>query len=64
MKHGKVDPDELERENPEADSTIERRNVLKSGLATTVVFAGGAVISAISCLQRVFSSSDDTSESS
>jgi hypothetical protein len=64
VKPGNIDPDDIKKENPDPDSTIERRNVLKSGLATTVVFAGGAVLSAISCLQRVLSSSDDSSESS
>ena len=64
MKQSKADPDELQRESPEPDSMVERRNILKSGLATTFVFAGGTLLSAISCLRRVFSESDDTSESS
>jgi hypothetical protein len=64
VKPGKVDHDEIERGNPEPASIVERRNILKSGLATTIVFAGGTVLSVISCLREIFSPSDDTSESS
>ena len=64
MKHREYKPDEAERENPQPDSMIERRNILKSGLATTIVFAGGTVLSVISCLREIFSISDDGSESS
>jgi hypothetical protein len=64
VKQGKVDHDAFERETPEPTSIVERRNILKSGLATTIVFAGGTVLSVISCLREIFSPSDDTSESS
>lgn len=64
MKHYKSNPDEIQRENPAPDSMVERRNILKSGLATTIVFAGGTMLSVISCLREVFSISDDDSESS
>ena len=64
MKHRKCNLDEIEEQSPAPDSKIERRNILKSGLATTIVFAGGTVISVISCLSEFFSISDDSSESS
>jgi hypothetical protein len=64
MKPGNVDHDELEKGNSEPASIVERRNILKSGLATSIVFAGGTVLSVISCLREMFSPSDDTSESS
>ena len=64
MKHYKSNPDEIQRENPAPCSKVERRNILKSGLATTIFFAGGTVISVISCLRDIFSPSDDGSESS
>jgi len=64
VKDGKSNPEALQRETPEPPSMVERRNVLKSGLATTCIFAGGTVLSLISCLRSVFSLSDDTSESS
>ena len=64
MKHRKYNPDEIEKQNPAPDSKVERRNILKSGLATTIVFAGSTVLSVISCLSEIFSLSDDGSESS
>ena len=63
MKHDKGNPEALQRENPGPPSMVERRNVLKSGLAATFVCAGGTLLSVISCLRRVFSSTDDGSES-
>ena len=62
MKHCKVDFDELQREDPETNSIVKRRNILKSGLAASVVFAGGAALSVMSCLRELFSPSDDNSE--
>jgi hypothetical protein len=64
VKHAKVDHKEIQREDPETDSRVKRRNILKSGLAATIVFAGGTPLSVISCLRGMFSPSDDTSESS
>jgi len=64
MKHGIWTPDEIDAENSKPASLVERRNLLKSGLATTCVFAGGTVLSLISCLREIFSPSDDGSESS
>jgi hypothetical protein len=61
VKQGKQNIDALEKEHAGAAPMVERRNVLKSGLATTFVFAGSTVLSVLSCMRRVFSSSDDIS---
>jgi Fe-S-cluster-containing dehydrogenase component len=52
----------LENMNNEGVENIpmqERRTFMKMGLALTGIFAGGTVFSAVSCIDRVFASSEE-----
>jgi hypothetical protein len=62
MIRSKLNPDELEKEDPGAVSTIERRNFLEIGLVTALVFAGDAFFSVVSYMDKIFSSTDGPKE--
>ncbi len=64
MKRSKCNADEIKEEISNEASTAERRKFLKTGFAATAVVAGESLMTAISYLQDIFCSSDDTSEDS
>jgi hypothetical protein len=62
VKRIKLNHDELKEEDPGSVSTLERRKFLEMGLLATVVFAGDAFLSAISFIDKIFTSTEGPKE--
>ena len=62
MKHIKLNPDALKKEDPGSVSTLERRKFIKMGLVTAIAFAGDAFLSAISLIDKIFTSTEGPKE--
>lgn len=62
VKHIKLNPDELKKEDPGSVSTLERRKFLEMGFVTAVAFAGDAFLSAISFIDKIFTSTEGPKE--
>ena len=63
MKRIKLNPDELREEETRPVSTLERRKFLEMGFVTAAVFAGDAFLSAISFIDKIFTSKEGPKES-
>jgi hypothetical protein len=63
VKRIKLNPDELKKEDPGSVLTLERRKFLEMGFVTAAVFAGDAFLSAISFIDKLFTSTEEPKES-
>lgn len=62
MKRIKLCPDELREEDPGSASRPERRKFLEMGFVSAAVFAGDAFLSAISFIDKIFTSTEGPKE--
>ena len=62
MKRIKLTPDELRKKDPGSASTLERRKFLEVGFVSAAVFAGDALLSAISFIDKIFTSTEGPKE--
>lgn len=59
MKQHNLDINNLQKDEKDTVSTMERREFLKMGLVITGVFAGGTIFSAVSNMNKVFASPEE-----